>query len=101
MSRPELHIERSRTIIEASYKNSLGEDMDGTFDIAAVVLRMSEMVGIALPNPGNHQISTARAVICMLVSVLPLDAIDVDEVIILVKSERILDSFDQFITEKK
>ena len=75
--------------------------MDGTFDIAAVVLRMSEMVGIALPNPGNHQISTARAVICMLVSVLPLDAIDVDEVIILVKSERILDSFDQFITEKK
>ena len=92
MFRPELHIERSRAVIEASGKNSLGEDMDGTFDIAVVVLRMSEMVGIALPNPGNHQISTARAVIYVLVSMLPLNAINVDEVVILVKSEGVLNS---------
>ena len=91
MSRPELHIERSRTIIEASDKNSLGEDMDGTFDIAVVVLRMSEMVGIALPNPGNHSITTNRAMICVLVSMLPFNAIDVDEVVVLVKSKRVLD----------
>ena len=92
MSRPELHIEISQTVIEASDKNSLGEDMDGTFDIAIVVLSVSEMVGIALPNPGNHSITTNRAMICMLVSMLPLDAINMDEVIILVKSERVLDS---------
>ena len=66
--------------------------MDGTFDIAVVVLSVSEMVGIALPNPGNHSITTNRAMICVLVSMLPVNAINVDEVIVLVKSEGVLDS---------
>ena len=92
MSRPELHIEISRTVIEASGKDSLGKDVDGTFDIAIVVLRVSKMVGIALPNPGNHSITTNRAMICMLVSILPFNTIDIDEVIVLIKSKRVLDS---------
>ena len=92
MSRPELHIERSRTVIEASGKDSLGKDVDGTFNIAIVVLGVSEMVGIALPNPGNHSITTNRAMICVLVSMRPVNAINVDEVIVLVKSEGVLDS---------
>lgn len=54
--------------------------MDGTFDITVVVLCVSEMVGMALPNPGNHSFATNRAMICVLVSMLPFNAIDVDEV---------------------
>ena len=92
MSRPELHIERSRTVIETNGKDSLGEDMDGTFDITVVVFCVSEMVGIALTNPGNHSVTTNRAMICVLMSMLPLDAIDVDEVVVLIKSKRVLDS---------
>jgi mannitol/fructose-specific phosphotransferase system IIA component (Ntr-type) len=66
--------------------------MDGTFDIAVMVLSVSEMVGIALPNPGNHSITTNRAVICVLVSMLPFNTIDVDEVVVLIISKRVLDS---------